>query len=340
MESPARSLPPLGANGSQHRRFLSHHLPLVIGSLGLLALFTKLPLFDVNAYEHADVMTASFPQARATASMTDANPFGHAHSGRADHAGRTRDRSGHDATRQHRPDLPTADSGTIDHGNRGTERSDHGRDRTPRQGQEGASLSRLVQQLTVATGYVGVVLLAITLLLGPANLLLGRRNPVSSYLRRDVGIWTAIFSAIHVVLAVAIHVSHGSGAIASIQHFFVAEDGKPLTNSFGWGNWTGLAGLLIVLALLATSSDAVLRKMKATAWKWLQRLTYVLFLLVVLHAVFYGALLRMTSPFTRLLVVSGVAVLVGQIVGVWLWRRRHVSGARPVWAVPRKEQRT
>jgi len=194
-------------------------------------------------------------------------------------------------------------------------------------GEQSRSRSRTVQQLTVATGYVGVGLLALALLLGPANLVLRRRNPVSTYLRRDVGIWTAVFSIVHVMLAVAIHVSHGSGVLTAVLHFFVAENGRPLTNSFGWGNWTGLAALVIVVGLLATSSDAALRTLKARPWKWLQRLTYALFLLVVLHAVFYGALLRMTSPFTRLLLLSVAAVVVGQLVGVWLWRRRHVSSA-------------
>ncbi|MGH9383597.1 MAG: ferric reductase-like transmembrane domain-containing protein [Vicinamibacterales bacterium] len=215
----------------------------------------------------------------------------------------------------------------------------HGRDQTeatnqgggdagPRDDRTDVALSRRIQQLTVATGYLGVGLLAVTLLLGPANLLLRRRNPVSSYLRRDVGIWTAIFSVVHVILALLIHISHGSGLISSFLHFFVAENGTPLTNSFGLGNWTGLAALVIVLGLLASSSDAALRRLKARPWKWLQRLTYALFGLVILHAFFYGALLRMTSPFTLLLVLSVATVLVGQAVGVVLWRRRY-SGAVP-----------
>jgi hypothetical protein len=44
-----------------------------------------------------------------------------------------------------------------------------------------------VQRFTVATGYVVTGLLALTLLIGPANLVLRRRNPVSSYLRRVSG---------------------------------------------------------------------------------------------------------------------------------------------------------
>ena len=46
----------------------------------------------------------------------------------------------------------------------------------------------LIGRFTTATGYVALGLLALTLLIGPANLLLRRRNPVSSYLRRD-GLW-------------------------------------------------------------------------------------------------------------------------------------------------------
>lgn len=54
--------------------------------------------------------------------------------------------------------------------------------------------SRFDKRLTVATGYVATGPLGLTLLIGPANLLLRRRNPISSYLRRDVGMWTAGFS--------------------------------------------------------------------------------------------------------------------------------------------------
>jgi len=217
-------------------------------------------------------------------------------------------------------DHGAADTGSGHHGGSNSERGDDRGDLV---------LPRRIQQFTVATGYVGVGLLALTLLLGPANLLLRRRNPVSSYLRRDVGIWTAIFSLVHVIAAVLMHVSHGSSVVASFLHFFVSEDGSPLTNSFGLGNWTGLAALVIVLGLLATSSDAALRQLKAKPWKWLQRLTYALFALVALHAFFYGALLRTTSPFTLLLVLSVIAVLLGQAVGFWLWRQRY-SGIAPV----------
>lgn len=52
-----------------------------------------------------------------------------------------------------------------------------------------------------------------------------------------------------------------------------------------------------------------------------------LFALVVVHALFYGALRRMTSPFTRILIATVVAVLVGQAIGVWRWRRHRRRAA-------------
>lgn len=105
-------------------------------------------------------------------------------------------------------------------------------------------------------------------------------------------------------------------------NYFVAADGSPLTNSFGWGNRTALAATVIVVGLLAMSTDGSLRELRATRRKNLQRLNDALFALVVAHAFFYGALVPVTSPFA-LLLFTVIAVLIGQAVGIWLWRRRH-----------------
>jgi sulfoxide reductase heme-binding subunit YedZ len=175
-----------------------------------------------------------------------------------------------------------------------------------------------IQQLSTPTGYVATVLLALSLLIGPANLLLRRRNPVSTYLRRDVGTWTAIFSVVHVIVSLR---GHGS-----FVDFFV-RDGRPLIDSFGLGNWTGLAATVIVVGLLVISTDRAMRELKGKRWKDLQRLNYTLFVLVIMHAVFYGALSRMTSPLTILLIFTVTTVFVGQTVGIWLWRRKKLEAA-------------
>jgi sulfoxide reductase heme-binding subunit YedZ len=188
-----------------------------------------------------------------------------------------------------------------------------------------------LHQSTFATGYVALGLLGLTLLIGPANLLLRRRNPVSTYLARDVGTWTALFSVVHVFLAFV----EGRGQILDL---FIRE-GRPLLDSRGLGNWTGLAATVIVVGLLAISTDRSLRELKAKRWKSLQRLNYALFALVVLHAFFYGALLRVTSPFTSLLIFTVVAVAVGQALGIWLWRRRHARTGRTRARQPDQRER-
>jgi DMSO/TMAO reductase YedYZ heme-binding membrane subunit len=126
-----------------------------------------------------------------------------------------------------------------------------------------------------------------------------------------------------VVLALQPHAERG---MFGFLDYFVAA-GRPLTNSFGLGNWTGLAALVLVVGLLAISTDRALRELKARRWKHLQRFNYALFALVVLHAVFYGALLRTTSPFTVLLFSIVAAVLVAQAAGFRLWRQRNARAA-------------
>jgi methionine sulfoxide reductase heme-binding subunit len=182
-----------------------------------------------------------------------------------------------------------------------------------------------IQQLASPTGDVALMLLAITLLIGPANLMLRRRNPVNSYLRRDVGMWAAILSLVHVIIGFQGHTRNAFGFIA----YFVAN-GRLLTNSFGLGNWTGLAATVIVVLLLVLSTDQSLRELKAKRWKDLQRLNYTLFVLVIFHAIFYGALQRITSPFTRVLLVTVAVVLVGQATGIWLWQRRNRASTATV----------
>jgi len=277
-----------GRSGDWRHRLLHFHVPLALASALVLVLFMTLPLFDANVYPHADIRSGAFPQQRERG---EGGPMGHG----GDQAGPM----GHGGDQ----------AGPMGHGRGQTSSSDE----IPSDSFLGLSN----RGFTVATGYVALVLLALTLLIGPANLLLRRPNPVSTYLARDVGTWAAVFSVVHVFVGLQVH-----ARLRDFLSYFVA-DGRPLTNSFGLGNWTGLAATVIVVGLLATSSNVALRKLKARRWKRIQRLNNALFALVIAHAFFYGALLRTESPFTVLLFVSAIAVFLGQAVGVRLWRRRH-----------------
>jgi methionine sulfoxide reductase heme-binding subunit len=279
-----------GSSGNWRYRILRFHVPLALASAVVLFLFMSLPAFDPQAYPQESMGSGVFPQAvpqRAVeGGQMDGGPM----------------------------DMDDGD------GMDGAGPMDHGGDQTGSMDQSGGRQRRFfISRVTTATGYVATGFLGLTLLIGPANLLLRRRNPVSNYLRRDVGTWTAIFSVVHVIFGLELH---SGGQISAMLNYFVVQ-GSPLTNSFGLGNWTGLAATVIVVGLLALSTDSALRELKARTWKDLQRLNYTLFALVILHAFFYGALLRVTSPFTLLLGLTVIAVLVGQALGVWLWRRRH-----------------
>jgi sulfoxide reductase heme-binding subunit YedZ len=294
MEHATRPLTEPRASRYLRRRLLHHYLPLAVGSAVVLLLFMTLPRFDSG--KQVDIFTGTFPKDFPAG---QAGPMQHGGGQAPPQRG-----GGHQIPKEKLEQIPEQHRSQIPGLSPTAEEVD---DRS------------FWRRLTTATGYVALGLLALTLLIGPANLLLRRRNPVSSYLRRDVGAWTALFSGVHVIPALWVH---GTGQIRDFLHFFVV-DGSPLRNSFGLGNWTGLAALVIVAGLLALSSDAVLRKLKAKNWKRLQRLNYVLFALVIAHAFFYGALLRETSPYTILLGLVVIAVAVGQGVGIWLFRRRY-----------------
>src|SRR5690242_4934339 len=59
--------------------------------------------------------------------------------------------------------------------------------------------------LTIGFGYTAIILIAVSLIIGPFKLLSQRRNPVNIDLRRDVGIWSAITGCLHVWFAFLLH---------------------------------------------------------------------------------------------------------------------------------------
>src|SRR5215213_3216596 len=143
---------------------------------------------------------------------------------------------------------------------------------------------------TIAFGYEALALLVVTLVIGPLKMLWQRRNPMSIDLRRDVGIWAGVTGCAHVVCGLMLH---ERGQI--LNYFFMRDPRgglRPLLNLFGVSNDIGLIATLILIALLVTSNNLSLRKLKGKRWKLLQRLNYVLFVLVVLHTFGYQIVSR------------------------------------------------
>jgi methionine sulfoxide reductase heme-binding subunit len=279
-----------GTNGDLRYRFLHFHIPLALVSLIVLFLWMSIPLFQAAGHQGPPQGAQATGHQGPSASGTPSTM--------------------HEGGSHQSPPQSHGVTPSMEHNGNQTANPDAIQNRL------------LIARFTTATGYIALGLIGLTLLIGPANLLLRRRAPVSSYLARDVGMWAAIVSVIHVIAGFFVH-GPPAPLIERMLFYFFASDGSPLTNIFGWGNWTGLAATLIVVGLLAISSDAALRKLKARRWKNLQRLNYGLFALVIAHAILYGALLRVTSISTILLGLIVILVFIGQLVGIWLWRLRH-----------------
>ncbi len=146
-------------------------------------------------------------------------------------------------------------------------------------------------RLSMATAYVSLALLMVTLMIGPLNVVRGRANPVSTSLRRDMGIWSGIVGLTHLVVGLQVHLK------GNMRQYFLFppewERAFPLRfDAFGLANWTGLLSGLLLVLLLCLSNDFSLRRLGAVRWKSLQRWNYAMFVLLVIHGVIYQFVLE------------------------------------------------
>jgi methionine sulfoxide reductase heme-binding subunit len=166
-------------------------------------------------------------------------------------------------------------------------------------------------RLSMATAYTGLIFLAVSLWIGPWNVLRRRPNPVSFDLRRDVGIWTGIFAILHTLVGLTVHLR---GRIW--MYFFKSLHPLKLQNTqFGFANFGGLGAALLFLMLLAISNDVSLRTLKTRRWKSLQRWTYAAFLLTAAHGIAYQMVEKRHVPWVLVFVGVIIATAVAQILG-------------------------
>lgn len=178
-------------------------------------------------------------------------------------------------------------------------------------------------RLSLATAYVGLGLLCLTLLLGPLNIIRSRPNPVSTDLRRDIGLWAAAIGVVHSVVGLTVHMA------GRIWQYFVPGPGDrwllpiPIrVDAFGLANYTGVVAglLLIILALL--SNDLALRRLGTRRWKNLQRLNYGVAGLILAHGLLYQVIERREVPMVGLFLMAIGLVGAAQVAGLVRRRRR------------------
>ncbi len=178
----------------------------------------------------------------------------------------------------------------------------------------------IVPFITYTSGYLSIFLLAVSLLLGPLNLMLKLKNPISTYIRRDIGIFGGILGVVHSVVGLFMHFTGRPWL------YFVEEVGESFAirfGNFGLANYTGLFGALILVLLLIISNDYFLGKLKAVKWKNLQRSTYPMFVLVIAHSVFYRLNAGKEDLIMYLYLPLFLAILVFQLVGIRLKMKKR-----------------
>jgi sulfoxide reductase heme-binding subunit YedZ len=178
--------------------------------------------------------------------------------------------------------------------------------------------------LSFATAYAGLLLLAVALAIGPLNVLRRRPNPVSTDLRRDIGIWAAVCGIVHTVAGLQVHM-HGTFA-----RYFLPAPGAHVDRGaavFFTANYLGMAGAVLLVLLMALSNDIALRKLGVPLWKLLQRSTYILLAAVVLHGALYQILEKRAALLVSILAATTVLVLVMQLRGVREWRQASLRDA-------------
>ena len=169
--------------------------------------------------------------------------------------------------------------------------------------------------IAFASGYISLTILSVSLIIGPVNLMLKKKNPVSTYLRRDISITGGILAVIHSVTGLFVHLRGKMW----LYFFNDADHGSTIRlDHFGLANYTGLFAVIVILLLLIISNDYLLKKLNTERWKKIQRLSYVMFCLIAVHCYFYRIGNENRSVFFWFYIPLLTMVLILQIIGVYL----------------------
>jgi sulfoxide reductase heme-binding subunit YedZ len=186
---------------------------------------------------------------------------------------------------------------------------------------------RPIVGISLGSAYAAYLFLAIALLIGPWKTIRNERNPISSYLRRDIGIWAAVFAILHTIIALQIY-----PALPFWSFFLIPADGSSSLSmrldNFGLANYFGLISTLMLLLLLCLSSDFVLKALQYKRWKGLQRWVYLAAGVTLFHGIIYMIGGQRTLGFVYLFIAISVAMFIGQLIGFVLIKRRANMDAK------------
>lgn len=175
-------------------------------------------------------------------------------------------------------------------------------------------------RLSMASAYAALFFFSASLGVGPWNVLRRNANPVSSDLRRDVGIWAGFLAVLHTAVGLTVH-------LRGRMWMYFLKQTHPVRiqySDFGLANYTGMVATLILLLLLAISNDLSLRRLGKRSWKSVQRTAYAAFVLTAIHGIAYQMIEKRQMAFR---LVFGLVMVVVAILQLAAFRDRQRARA-------------
>ncbi len=146
-----------------------------------------------------------------------------------------------------------------------------------------------------ALGFSSFILLFLILLIGPLSVLFKKMSLFLSW-RRELGVIFALTALIHGILILNgwirwdLNFLLGNKFYPQVEIFLRSEPG------FGLANLMGLLALFWAILLASTSFDKVVSYFGIYSWKWLHNFAYVIFYIIVIHAIYFSFIHYLPSP--------------------------------------------
>lgn len=137
-----------------------------------------------------------------------------------------------------------------------------------------------------AVGDASLVLVALSFSLGPLARIIGL---VRRYIaiRRELGIYACVLAFGHAIIILVGWVEFDLMRLFGFEMHPMLQTYVMFQQGFGLANGIGIAALVLVLVLAATSSDLAIRKLGAAGWKFIQMGVLPLWWLTVAHVAYF-----------------------------------------------------
>jgi sulfoxide reductase heme-binding subunit YedZ len=127
-----------------------------------------------------------------------------------------------------------------------------------------------------------LTLLFITLVIGPLSRIIKPVMKVVTW-RRELGIWTAVTALVHIYIVMDGWVMWDLIMLFKVPFY----DQLVIHPGFALGNLIGIVALVYLVLLALISNQKSVRYLGSSAWNYLQQKSLILYVLVVLHTVYF-----------------------------------------------------